>query len=239
LGLRLQYAIADRLVLKKIRDIFGGRCRCFLSASAPIAAEILEFFHACGMLILEGYGLTENVAGACMNQPENYRFGTVGKPFEKLQVKIADDGEILLKGDIIFKEYFKNPSATTESIVDGWFHTGDIGELDPDGNLKITDRKKDLIVTSGGKNVAPQNIENMLKGDMYISQAVIIGDKRNYLTALLTLSEEQVVDFARENKIEYNDVKELYSRKEVYNLADNAVKSVNNRLPSFMTIKKF
>jgi long-chain acyl-CoA synthetase len=233
------YQMAEMLVFNKVRRLFGGKLRFCISGGAPIAKELAEFFHAAGILILEGYGLTENAAGACMNQPENYRFGTVGKPFEKLQVKIASDGEILLKGDILFKEYFKNPSATAESIVDGWFNTGDIGEFDPEGYLKITDRKKDLIVTSGGKNVAPQNIENMLKGDMYISQAVIIGDKRNFLTALITLNEEQVVSFAREHNIEYGDVKELYARKEVYNLADNAVKSINNRLPSYMTIKRF
>ncbi len=233
------YQMSEMLVFNKVRRLFGGKLRFCISGGAPISKELAEFFHAAGILILEGYGLTENVAGACMNQEDGYRFGTVGKPFENLQVKIAGDGEILLKGDIIFKEYFKNPSATAESIVDGWFHTGDIGEFDADGYLKITDRKKDLIVTSGGKNVAPQNIENMLKGDMFVSQAVVIGDKRKYLIALIALSEEEVVNFAQENNIEYEDVKELSTKKEVYKLIDSAVKTVNGRLPSFLTIKKF
>jgi len=235
----IPYQMSEMLVFNKVRRLFGGKLRFCISGGAPIAKELAEFFHAAGILILEGYGLTENAAGACMNQEDHYRFGTVGKPFEELQVKIAGDGEILLKGDIIFKEYFNNPSATEESIVDGWFHTGDVGELDTDGYLKITDRKKDLIVTSGGKNVAPQNIENMLKGDMFVSQAVVIGDKRKYLTALIALSEEEIANYAQDNEIEYEDVKELSARKEVYDLIDKAVRAVNSKLPSFLTIKKF
>jgi len=233
------YQMSEMLVFNKVRRLFGGQLRFCFSGGAPIAKELAEFFHAAGILILEGYGLTENAAGACMNQPDNFKFGSVGKPFEKLQVKIANDGEILFKGDIVFKEYFKNTKATAESIVDGWFHTGDIGEFDADGFLKITDRKKDLIVTSGGKNVAPQNIENMLKGDMYVSQAVVIGDKRKYLTVLIALSEEEIINFAKENKIEYEDVKELSTKKEVYKLIEKGIKSVNSKLPSFLTIKKF
>ena len=235
----IPYQMSEMLVFNKVRRLFGGKLRFCISGGAPIAKELAEFFHAAGILILEGYGLTENAAGACMNQEDHYRFGTVGKPFEKLQVKIAGDGEILLKGDIVFKEYLNNTQATAESIVDGWFHTGDVGELDTDGYLKITDRKKDLIVTSGGKNVAPQNIENMLKGDMFVSQAVVIGDKRKYLTALIALSEEEIVDFAQDNGIEYEDVKELSARKEVYDLIDKAVRAVNSKLPSYLTIKKF
>jgi long-chain acyl-CoA synthetase len=219
-----RYRVADKLVFEKVRNLFGGRLKFFVSGGAPLAPEIAEFFHAAGILVLEGYGLTETTAAATINRLDSYKFGTVGKPFPGVEVKIAADGEILIRGPNIMKEYWRQPEATREVIdPDGWFHSGDIGVIEPDGNVKITDRKKDLIVTAGGKNVAPQNIENDLKmACPLISQAVVIGDKRKYLVALLTLTEEAARDRARAEA----EVKA-------------AVDRVNQRLASYESIKRF
>lgn len=233
------YTMSEMLVFNKIKRLFGGKLKFCISGGAPLAKELAEFFHAAGVLILEGYGLTENAAGACMNQPDLYRFGSVGKPFNGLQVKIADDGEILLKGDILFSGYFKNQQATDECLVDGWFHTGDVGEISADGLLMITDRKKDLIVTSGGKNIAPQNLENLINGDRFISQSVVIGDKRKYLIALIGLNQDEIVAYAKEKQIPFDEADDLYRKKEIAQLVDAAIKSVNSKLPSFQTIKRF
>ncbi|MEK7790893.1 MAG: AMP-binding protein, partial [Deltaproteobacteria bacterium] len=173
--LNVKYQIAKRLVFNKLERKFGGRIRFFVSGGAPLSRDISEFFHAAGFLILEGYGLTETTAAAFTNREENYEFGTVGPPLGDIEVKINPDGEILLKGTKIFKGYFNNPEATKECFSDGWFCTGDIGILNERGHLKITDRKKDLIVTSGGKNIAPQKIENLLKTERFISQVMVYG----------------------------------------------------------------
>jgi long-chain acyl-CoA synthetase len=197
LGLRIQHAIADKLVLSKLRAKLGlDRCRFLVSGGAPLAAEIGEFFHGVGLLILEGYGLTETVAGAFFNRLDNFRFGTVGRAMDVVEVKIAEDGEILMRGPSIFKRYHNNAAATTEAIdPQGWFHSGDIGHLE-DGFLRITDRKKDLIVTAGGKKIPPQTLENALKmKSPLISQVMVHGDKRPYLVALVTLTEEAVKKF--------------------------------------------
>jgi long-chain acyl-CoA synthetase len=188
--LAIQYKLADKLVFSKLRERFGGKLRWFVSGSAPLSRELAEFFHAAGLLILEGYGLTETNSLTSVNRAERYKFGTVGKPLHPdLQVKLAPDGEILTKGVTNLRGYYKLPDATNEAIdADGWFHTGDIGEFDEEGFLKITDRKKDLIKTSGGKYVAPQLIEGQLKMDPLISQAVVIGDQRKYVTALVALN---------------------------------------------------
>jgi long-chain acyl-CoA synthetase len=186
--LRVQVALADRLVFSKVRDRLGGRLRLGVSGAAPLSVEVLEFFHSLNMLVIEGYGLTETSSSLSVNDPDDYRFGTVGHAVEGCEVRLDSDGEILVRSDTIFDGYFKDPEATAAAFTeDGWFRTGDVGELDADGWLKITDRKKDLIITAGGKNIAPQNLENALKTSRFISQALIIGDRRPYVTALITL----------------------------------------------------
>ena len=176
--LKRQYKLADKLVLSKIRALFGGNLRVCVTGAAPINPEILRFFDAAGVLILEGWGMTETSTAATIARPEAFKFGTVGRAFKDCEIKIADDGEILVKGPNVFQGYYKNPEATAETIVDGWLHTGDIGELDSDGYLKITGRKKDIIITAGGKNITPANLEAEIKQSRWISQCVVIGDRR-------------------------------------------------------------
>jgi long-chain acyl-CoA synthetase len=187
-GLNLKSKIADKLVFSKIYELMGGRLRFFVSGGAPLAKEIAQFFHALGVLILEGYGLTETSPVISCNTPDNYRFGSVGRVLPDQQVKIAEDGEILVKGPNVMSGYWNKPEETAEALADGWFHTGDIGEFDDDGYLYITDRKKDLIVTAGGKNIAPQNLENALKMSRYIEQVAVIGDNRKFVSALIVPS---------------------------------------------------
>ena len=182
--LRLQYGLADRLVLAKIRNLFGGNLRVAVSGAAPINPDILRFFDAAGVLVLEGWGMTETSTAATIATPDDFKFGTIGKPFPGVEVKIADDGEILVKGPNVFQGYYKNDEATRETIVDGWLHTGDIGEFDADGYLKITGRKKDIIITAGGKNITPANLEAEIKQHPMVSQCVVIGDRRPFLVAV-------------------------------------------------------
>jgi long-chain acyl-CoA synthetase len=189
--LRARHALADRLALSKVRALFGTRMRLALSGAAPIEPSILEFFHACGVFVLEGYGMTETSAVASLNTLGDFRFGTVGRPLPGCDIRIAADGEVLMRGENIFASYHKNDEATAEALVDGWLHSGDLGELDGDGYLRITGRKKDLIITSSGKNVTPSNLENALKQSRWISQAVVAGDRRSYLVALLTLDPDE------------------------------------------------
>jgi long-chain acyl-CoA synthetase len=186
--LRAQLAVADALVFSKVRARLGGRLRLGISGAAPLSVEVLEFFHSLNMLVIEGYGLTETSSSLSVNDPDDYRFGTVGHAVEGCEIRLDADGEILVRSDTIFSGYYKDPEATAAAFTDeGWFRTGDVGELDEDGWLKITDRKKDLIITAGGKNIAPQNLENALKASRFVSQAVIVGDRRPYITALITL----------------------------------------------------
>ena len=186
--LRAQLVVADALVFSKVRARLGGRLRLGISGAAPLSVEVLEFFHSLNMLVIEGYGLTETSSSLSVNDPDDYRFGTVGHAVEGCKVRLDADGEILVRSDTIFSGYYKEPEATALAFTDdGWFRTGDVGELDEDGWLKITDRKKDLIITAGGKNIAPQNLENALKASRFVSQAVIVGDRRPYVTALITL----------------------------------------------------
>lgn len=193
LALRVKYGAAKLLVLRKIRNAMGGKIRFFISGGAPLSKHLAEFFDAAGVLILEGYGLTETAPVIAVNSEADYVFGTVGKPLPEIEVKIAQDGEILTRSACVMKGYYRDPEATSRVIQDGWFATGDIGEFNENGFLKITDRKKDLIVTSGGKNIAPQNLEGLLMEDPLIQQAVVIGDKRNYLIALLVLNRDEAL----------------------------------------------
>ncbi len=240
LGLGLKRHLAHRLVFGKLHAALGGRLRYFVSGGAPLAREIAEFFHAAGLLILEGYGLTETCPALTANRHDNYKFGTVGLPLPGVELRLDDDGEILARGPNIAKGYYQRPEATAEVFLeDGWFATGDIGEVDADGFLRITDRKKDLLVTAGGKNVAPQNIENLLKADPYISQAMVYGDRRPYLTAVLTLDPEATSAYAREQGISGNTVAELAEDPQLRTLLEGRVEQVNQRLAPYETIKRF
>lgn len=238
---RLLATVAGRfLVSHKIRSLFGRRLRFAISGGAPLSRELAEYFHRAGVLILEGYGLTETTAGIFLNSEKEFRFGTVGKSLLGVEKRIAPDGEILIRAPMIFQGYYKNPRATAAVLSrDGWFHTGDIGEIDRDGFLKITDRKKDIIVTSAGKNIAPQNIENLMKAVPYISHLMVYGDRRKYLTALVTLNRPAVEEYLRRQKVRANGRKDLSQHPEVYRLIREAIEEKNQTLPSYETIKRF
>jgi len=239
-GLKLKYTVADSLVFKKIKENVGGKLKYFVSGGAPLAQEINEFFHALGITILEGYGLTETSPVLTTNTPEYFKFGTVGKPVPDVIIEIAEDGEILAKGPNIMTGYFKKPAETAEALDEkGFFHTGDIGIVDEDGFLKITDRKKDIIVTAGGKNIAPQNIENMFKTDRFISNVMVHGDKRKYLSALIVPDFERLAQFAEEQGIKYDSMSELVKDDRIVQLINERVDVLNKSLARYETIKKF
>jgi long-chain acyl-CoA synthetase len=238
--LSLQVALADRLVFSKIKERMGGKIRFFVSGSAALNREVQEWFHAADLLILEGYGLTETSAATCVNNPRATRFGTVGPPVPGSEVKIADDGEILIKGPGVMRGYHNLPEATAETLIDGWFATGDIGELDEQGYLRITDRKKDLIKTSGGKYVAPQKVEGVLKvASPYISQVLVHGDGRKYVSALVTLDPEAIEGWAKDQGLSYSLFDELAGSREVHDLIESQVTEANQSLERWETIKRF
>lgn len=239
--LALKLKIADRLVFDKIKALFGGRVRWLISGSAPLSPEIAEFFHACGILILEGYGLTESSASGFVNRPGRYTFGTVGLMLPGTECKLApEDAEILIKSPAVMDGYHNLPEATAEALTpDGWLRTGDIGEFDAHGFLRITDRKKDLIKTSGGKYIAPQHIEGKLKSYCpYLSQVIIHGDKRNYVTALLALDEEAIVKWAAGNGIT-KPYAEIVRMPETKAMIAPFIDEINKSLASYETVKKF
>ena len=239
--LAMQYAVADKLVFSKLRKIFGGKLRFFISGSAPLSRYLCEFFHSAGITIYEGYGLTETSAGATLNLPGKYRFGSVGHPFPGVEVKIApEDGEILIRGRNVMRGYYNLPDATKEALTpDGWLRTGDIGVVE-DGFIRITDRKKDLIKTSGGKYVAPQAVEGRFKSICpYVSQVVVHGNNRNFCSALITLEEEALKKWARENGMENLTYAQLTSHEKVKALIQPFVNQLNAELPSYETVKKF
>jgi long-chain acyl-CoA synthetase len=238
--LALQYRLADRLVFSKIKARMGGKIRFFVSGSAPLNSEVQEWFYATGLLVLEGYGLTETSAVSCVNNPRATRFGTVGPPIPGTQVRIADDGEILVKGPGVMRGYHNAAEATAEALKDGWFATGDIGELGEKGYLRITDRKKDLIKTSGGKYIAPQKVEGVLKAVCpYISQVIVHADGRKYATALITLDPEAIEGWAKEEGLSYSSIAELARSQEVHDLIDGFIAQGNQELERWETIKKF
>ncbi len=238
-ALAIQYALADRLVFSKIKARMGGNIRFFVSGSAQLNPEVQEWFYAAGLLVLEGYGLTETSAATCVNNPRATRFGTVGPPMPGSEVKIAEDGEILVKGPGVMRGYHNAPEATAETLRDGWLSTGDIGELDDHGYLRITDRKKDLIKTSGGKYVAPQKVEGTLKAACpYVSQVVVHGEGRKYVTALIALDPEAIAGWAEEHNVT-GSADELYRQPEVRELIESCVTQANQQLERWETIKKF
>ena len=198
-GLALKERLADRLVFAKVRARLGGRLRLGVSGAAPLATDVMEFFHALGVPVIEGYGLTETSSSTTVNVPDDFRLGTVGRPVEGCEVRLDADGEILVRSATVFAGYYKEPAATAEAFTaDGWFRTGDVGEIDADGFVKITDRKKDMIITAGGKNIAPQNLENALRSSRFVSQAIVVGDRRPFVTALLTLDEAEIAGSGRD-----------------------------------------
>ena len=227
LALAAQSRLADRLVFSKIKDRLGGRLRIAISGGAPLAPEVMELFAACDLLILEGYGLSETTSGCAVNRPHAYRFGTVGQPLPGVELAIADDGEVLVRGETVFQGYHGRPEETAEALSeDGWLRTGDIGAIDADGFLAITDRKKEIIVTAGGKKIPPQNLENALKTFPYIADVLVVGDRRPYVAALIAVDPEKVdsVDGGGEN---------------VHALVAEAVEDVNGRLGRAEQIKRF
>jgi len=238
-SLRARHRLADRLVFSKVRERLGGRLRVPISGGAPLAKEIAEFFDAVGVRIVEGYGLTECTTACSTNQPDDYRFGTVGRPLPGFEIRIAEDGEILVRSETVFQGYFKDPDATAAVLsTDGWLRTGDVGELDDDGFLRITDRKKDILVTAGGKNVAPQNLENDLKTSKYVSQALVVGDRRPYVSALVTLDPDEIGRWAREHGVE-GDLATLAAHPRVRELVQGIVDDVNRERTRFEQIKRF
>jgi long-chain acyl-CoA synthetase len=237
--LRLQFALADKLVFSKIKARTGGRLRVFISGGAPLAREIAEFFGAAGMVILEGYGLTETSPVISVNRPDRLKPGTVGLPVEGVEVKIAADGEILTRGPHVMKGYYKKVEATAEAIdKEGWFHTGDIGILDRDGFLVITDRKKDILVTSGGKNIAPQPIENKIKTNPFFAEIVMIGNCRNFPSALVVPNFEQLERWARAKGIACKSREELVGNAQVLGHYEGLIAELSRDLAPFEKIKK-
>src|SRR3954465_4194863 len=235
--LRRKYQFADRKVLSKIRGLFGGKIRLAVSGAAPINPDILRFFDAAGVLVLEGWGMTETSTAATISTEQDFKIGTIGKPFPGCEVRIADDGEILVKGPNVFQGYYKNEEATRETIVDGWLHTGDIGEIDEDGFIKITGRKKDIIITAGGKNITPANLENEIKQHPLVSQCVVVGDRKPYLVALVTLDPEDAVAYANEHGLP-EDPAQLAQNPDVKAAIEAHVEKINQNFPRVEQVKK-
>ncbi len=237
--LSLQYRFFDSLVYKKIRARFGGRLKFFICGGAPLDKTINEFIWIIGIPVFNGYGLTETSPAVTLCSLSNIRFDSVGKPLEKVEIKLAEDGELLLKGPMVMQGYYKNEEATRETFDDGWLKTGDIATIDKDGFVYIVDRKKEIIVTAGGKNIAPQPIENDLRLDKYISQAIVFGDRKPYLVALLTPNIERLLDFTNEEEISYLDIDELVKHDKVRELYRTRIETLNKNYPPYKTIKHF
>jgi long-chain acyl-CoA synthetase len=233
-----RHRLADRLVLSKVRGVFGDRLAMALCGAAPIGREVLEFFDACGVLVLEGYGMTETCAASTLNTPRAVRFGSVGRPLVGSRVAIAEDGEVLMAGPHVFEGYHRDPGATEDVMAGGWLHSGDLGEVDADGYLHITGRKKDLIITSSGKNISPENLESALRETRWISQAVVAGDRRSYLVALLTLDPDEAPRLAEELGIPA-DLATMTHDERVYAAIQRDVDAVNARFARIEQIKRF
>jgi long-chain acyl-CoA synthetase len=230
---------ADEQLYSRVRGLFGDHVKQAVTGAAPIASEILEFFYACGVPVLEGWGMTETTAVGTVATLDHFKFGTVGRPMPGVEVNIAEeDGEILLRGPNIFREYWRNPEATAETLIDGWLHTGDVGQVDDEGFLSITGRKKDIIITAGGKNLTPANLENDLKQSRFISQAVMHGDRRPYPVALVTLDPEEILPWAKENGLP-DDTAELAKNDKVIAMVQEQLDRANSNYAQVEQIKKF
>jgi long-chain acyl-CoA synthetase len=230
---------AEEHIFGRVRELFGGEIRQAVTGAAPIAPEILQFFYAAGVPVLEGWGMTETTAVGTVGTLDHFKFGSVGRPMPGVEAKIAEeDGEILLRGPNVFREYWDNEEATRETLIDGWLHTGDVGELDDDGYLKITGRKKDIIITAGGKNLTPSNIENDLKQSRFISQAVMYADRKPYPVALITLDEEEIGPWAKDKGLS-EDMAELAESDDVRELVQKEIDRANSNYAKVEQIKKF
>ena len=239
LFLGLKYKLATKLVFSKIQAALGGRVQWAISGAAPLDPSIGKFFHAAGVLLLEGIGMTENTSFTNLNRYDNYRFGWVGQPGVNIEQKIADDGEVLYRGRNVMKEYYKMPEKTAETLTeDGWQYTGDLGEIDSENFLKITGRKKDLIITAGGKNIAPSSIEGVIATSKYISQICVVGDKRKFLSALISLDPDTVPEYAKENNIPFKTLDDLMVNEKIISLIESQVEEKNKNFASFESIKK-
>jgi long-chain acyl-CoA synthetase len=240
LYLNTLFKLANWTVLKNLKKIIGlDRARYCISGAAPISPDLLKFYHGLGIDIREVYGQTENCGPTSIHYDNDVKFGTVGKPLPRAQIKIAEDGEVLLKGPHVFMGYYNDPAKTRETVVDGWLYTGDVGRLDEDGHLIITDRKKDIIITAGGKNITPSEIENELKFSPYINDAVVIGDRRKYLTALIMIDDENVMKYAQDNRVPFTTYASLTRSTEVIELIQKEVDRANKKFARVETIKKF
>lgn len=239
LWLAFYNSIAKAIVFKKIKRAMGGRIRFFISGGAPLSKDLARFFYAADIMILEGYGLTETSPVIAVNALDDFKFGTVGKPIAGIRVKIAEDGEILTSGPCVMKGYYRNPQATSECIKDGWFHTGDIGRFDDEGFLHITDRKKDMIVTAGGKNVSPQNIESRILQDNLFVQAIVLGDKRPYLCALLVPQQQEVLRYAQEHQLGDMTYEKMLGCPEIRAWISERLSQKMEGLASYETVKAF
>ncbi|MBU4484281.1 long-chain fatty acid--CoA ligase [bacterium] len=238
--LRIEFFIAKSILLRKLYDALGGRIQYFICGGAPLSKDLARFFHALGILICEGWGLTETFSAATLNRPDDYHFGTVGKPLKGVQLRLEADNEIFVRGDVLFKEYYKKPEATQNVLdKDGWFATGDIGEFSKDGFLRITGRKKDIIITAGGKNIAPQQVEGLIQKSKYIDQVVVHGDRRKYLSALITLNFAEVEEYARNTGISWQNRDDLANHKDINNLIKSEIDSANSNLAGHETVKRF
>jgi len=237
--LNLKYKIVDRLVFKKIRDRFGGKLSYFLCGGAPLDKTINEFMWIIGIPVYNGYGLTETSPGVTISSAGEVRFDSVGKVFKDTEIRLEKDGELVVRGPQVMKGYYKNDEATRETLVDGWFKTGDIARIDEEGFVYIIDRKKEILVTAGGKNIAPQPIENDLKLDKYISDAIVFGDRKPYLVALLTPNIERLIDLAREENLDYIDIEELVENSKIKALYLKRIANLNKNYPPYKTIKYF
>jgi long-chain acyl-CoA synthetase len=234
-----KYKIATKLVFSKIQEALGGRVRWCISGAAPLNPAIAKFFHAAGILVLEGIGMTENTSFTNLNRFDNFRFGWVGQPGPGIEQKISPDGEVMYRGRNVMKEYYKMPEETAKTITEeGWQYTGDLGEIDSENFLKITGRKKDLIITSGGKNIAPSAIEGVIATSKYINQVCVIGDRKNFLSALVTIDPDNVKDYAGSNGIPFKSIDDLINNEKIKKLIEDEIAEKNREFASFESIKK-
>ncbi len=238
--LELAYQLSYLAVFRKLKERLGfERMRIAYSGAAPISPDVLHFFQSIGINLIEGYGQTEGTGVTCVSRVDRVKFGTVGPPLTGTEIRIAEDGEILVRSPSVFKGYYRDEEATRETLKEGWLHSGDVGEIDGDGYLRITDRKKDIIVTAGGKNITPQYIENKLKFSPYINDAVIIGDRRKFITALIMIDEDNVVKYAQDHKVQFSTYKDLTMDPEIIRLIQGEVDKVNDTLARVEQVKKF